>query len=325
MCLVALAALPASAQDAGGFDALEPLSATAKRAEGLVSRASDAGPQAHTLGELQGQPLVVYRLRCPDCPELERTAFTVPTALADLGLPVVLLLGGKNSTKRAAEKLLAKSPPNLRIAYGKKLGEVPGYQDVRVYGADGQARAGLNIYSDADAWALQAAAEKVMSEAAGAVPTSRRRGPRVGQPFPAALVDGLLASAPDAGTSSLDGLLGQPHVIFFACPGCGGETDLEALLPVVAPSRAPVVALVSHLESTRAMAEQLQKRVGPRAGLRIGWGAQLTPEAVRYSASTALIVDKRGIVRLATDATASQLGKNAWLIRAALERAQRER
>lgn len=325
LCLtLTLTALTASAQDAG-FEGLEPLATLARRAEGIVGGPADAGTRS--LAELGNQPLVMYRLRCPDCPELERTAFTVPTALWDTGVPVVLLLGGKNGTRRAAQKLLSQAPANVRIAYGKKLTGPGGYKDVWFYGADGQGRGALSVFSDADAWALQAAAEKLLLEAGGTVPVTKLRAPRVGQPFPPGLVEGLLGGAPDggnAGPSSLDGYLGQPHVVILACPACGGSAALEALWPIVAASKVPLVTLVSHVASTREMAEQLQRQVGPRSGLRFGWGAKLTPELLRYSASTAFVVDKRGLVRLVAEASSTELEGSSWAIRAALERVTRE-
>ncbi len=320
-----IASTTASAQDAGVSSDLEPLEVMARRAEGLVSNleATDAGtPRA--LKDFVGQPVILYRLRCPECAELERNASVLTNVLADTGVPVVILLGGKGSTKKAAEKLLAKSPRNTRLAYGKTLTGVGGYNDVWLYGADGQPRAAMNVYSEEDGWALRAAAHKLLAEAGAAAPVTKPR-VRIGEPFPPVLVEGLLGGSPDAGPATLDAYLGQPHVIFLACPACGGASDLEAFLPIAAPYRLPVVALVSHVSSTRENAQDLAKQLGPRPGLRIGWGAQLTPNVLRYSASTALLVDRYGTIRFAARCSSSELQSQEWVLRAGLERLQKEK
>lgn len=228
------------------------------------------------------------------------------------------------STKKAAEKLLAKSPRKTRLAYGKTLTTAGGYNDVWLYGADGQPRAAMNVYSEDDGWALRAAAQKLLAEAGATAPVTKPR-LRVGEPFPATLVDGLLGGSPDAGAATLDAYLGKPHVIFLACPACGGANDLAAFLPLVEPYGLPVVALVSHVRSTRENAQDMLKQLGPRPSLRIGWGSELTSKALRFSASTALLVDRYGTIRLAARCSSSELASQEWLLRAGLERLQHEK
>jgi hypothetical protein len=316
-----LASWSAAAQtDAGTlFDTI------AARAEGLAGGfAVDGGTLPRTLREYAGQPIVVHTLPCPQCPELDPRTLVVTSALAETGLPVVLLTGGKGVTKKSVEALAARLPAaNVRIAYGKRLVEAE--QGVATFlGSDGQPRTTVWIGGNNDSWALQAAAQKLLAETGTALPELPPIVPRVGEPFPAALVDGLLGS-PDAGPSSLAGYLGQAHVIVLACSGCEGSTDFDALMHVLEPLHVTVVALASFLGVTREGAERLAQQVGPRAGLRFGWGTKLKPRALRsWSAGTVFVVDKHGVVRLARSASVSDVANNAWLIAAAVERAQGE-
>lgn len=324
VCVALLAASSiASAQSDGGFFFAEPLEAFAARSEGIVGGTTpDGGTLPRALREYVGQPVVLYKLNCPECAELDPTALVVVGALADTGVPVVLLAGGKGGTKKSAQALAARLPPHVRVAYGKQL--VVGYGAMAAfYGADGQPRAEMWLGGNADAWALQAAGRKLLGEAGKAVPASPPSVPSVGEPFPSGFVDELLGSN-DAGPASLAGYLGQPHVVFLACSACEGANELDGFLQVVAPFRVPVIALTSHVNTTRENTERLAQQVGPRPGLRWGWGKNLKARSLKWSASTAFVLDKHGIVRLAASATGHDLANNAWLFRAALERAQAE-
>jgi hypothetical protein len=84
-------------------------------AEGILGGITpDGGTLPRTLREYIGQPVVFYVLTCPQCTELDSRTQVVTSTLAETGLPVVLLSGGKGATKKSAQTLASQLPPKAR-------------------------------------------------------------------------------------------------------------------------------------------------------------------------------------------------------------------